>query len=135
MSDPEMMRWFAARRVELDELEKQLAGQMEQVRVERDELAVAERVQARMSEQIALQRAAASPDAARPRQVASAAILLVAHCGPGAGECVLLADYRRILALVRQEGGPAAVRQIGEHLGLPVRTLASSASTTTCRTR
>src|SRR5215813_3885811 len=64
MADPEMLQRLAARRVELDGLEEQLAGQLEQVRIERDELAVAERVWARMSEQIAA--GSAPPPAAGP---------------------------------------------------------------------
>ena len=44
----------------------------------------------------------------------------MAHRSPGASESVLPLDYQRILAFVRQEGGPVAVRHVGEHLGLPV---------------
>lgn len=34
MTDPEMLQRLTARRAELDELEEQLAGQLEQVRIE-----------------------------------------------------------------------------------------------------
>lgn len=44
---------IAARRAELDELEEQLVKQLDQVRDERDELAVAERVWRRMAERFA----------------------------------------------------------------------------------
>lgn len=50
MADPEVLQRIAARRAELDELEEQLAKRLEEVRTERDELAVAERVVNRMSE-------------------------------------------------------------------------------------
>lgn len=52
---------IAARRAELDELEDQLVEQFDQVRAERSELAVDERVWERMVEQRAAERDAASP--------------------------------------------------------------------------
>ncbi|MFE0801333.1 hypothetical protein [Streptomyces sp. NPDC058812] len=42
--DPELLERITARRAELDELEEKLARQLVEVRAERDELAVAERV-------------------------------------------------------------------------------------------
>ncbi len=115
-----MLARLAARRAELDACEEQLTKQLEQVRVERDELVVAERVWARISEQIVAGHAGPPAPGPRPGQVAGAAVLLVAHRGPGVTESSLPADYQRILDLVRQAGGPVAVRQVGEHLGLPV---------------
>ncbi|WP_338106104.1 hypothetical protein [Streptomyces coelicoflavus] len=53
---------MTARRAELDGLEEQLARQPAEVRAERDELAVAEKVLERMSEQLAEERAASAPD-------------------------------------------------------------------------
>ncbi|MDQ1005716.1 ABC-type phosphate transport system auxiliary subunit [Streptomyces sp. V4I23] len=41
MVDPETLERIAARRAELDALEEQLVKQLEEVRAERDELAVA----------------------------------------------------------------------------------------------
>lgn len=38
----------------------------------------------------------------------------------GVGEDALPPDYRRILAIVRGAGGPVAVKQVGEELGLEV---------------
>ncbi|MET9515835.1 hypothetical protein [Streptomyces sp. NPDC002994] len=61
MLDPELLERITARRAELDELEEQLAKQSAEVRDERDELAVAERVLERMSEQLANERASAAP--------------------------------------------------------------------------
>ncbi|MFD4409148.1 hypothetical protein ACFVXW_09970 [Streptomyces sp. NPDC058251] len=43
--DPELLERITARRAELDELEEQVIKQLAEVRAERDELAVAERVQ------------------------------------------------------------------------------------------
>ncbi|MFJ4648295.1 hypothetical protein ACIP6Q_32885 [Streptomyces bobili] len=59
--DPELLVWITARRAELDELEERLTKQLTEVRAERDELAVAERVLERVSEQIADERVSASP--------------------------------------------------------------------------
>ncbi|PWI05271.1 hypothetical protein DIZ27_40170 [Streptomyces sp. NWU339] len=53
MLDPELPERITARRAELDELEKQLAKQPAEVRAERDELTVAERVLERMTEELA----------------------------------------------------------------------------------
>ncbi|MEE1769926.1 hypothetical protein PUR34_17660 [Streptomyces sp. JV185] len=52
MMDPEVLERIAARRAELDGLEERLVKQLSEVRAERDELAVAERVWQRMSEQL-----------------------------------------------------------------------------------
>ncbi|MEU8245205.1 transposase family protein [Nonomuraea sp. NPDC048916] len=59
MMDPEVQERIAARRAELDGLEEQLVKRLAEVRAERDELAVAERVWQRMSEQLADERAQA----------------------------------------------------------------------------
>jgi hypothetical protein len=56
MVKSEIAERIAARRAELDELEEQLVKQLDQVRAERDELAVAERVWQRMAEQLAVNR-------------------------------------------------------------------------------
>lgn len=117
MVESEIAERVAARRVELDVLEDQLVMQLEQVRAERDELAVAERVWQRMAEQFAAETAAAVPAAV---QVAGQAVLLVPHRGPGVGVDALPPDYQRILAIVRGAGGPVAVRHVGQELGLEV---------------
>lgn len=107
--DPELLERITAQRAELDELEEQLAKQLAEVRAERDELAVAERV----SEQLAEERASAAPT---PRQVGGRAVMLIPHRTSG-GEGALPSDYQRVLAAVRQGGGPVMVRQVGETLG------------------
>ncbi|GED88879.1 hypothetical protein [Streptomyces sp. 6-11-2] len=115
MTDPEVLERIAARRAELDGLEEQLAKQLAEVRAERDELAVAERVLQRMTEQIADERAEAGSPIV---QVAGRAVRLVPDRAPGVEDGVLPAEYQRILAAVRQAAGPVATRQIGEVLGL-----------------
>ncbi|MET9410097.1 hypothetical protein ABZX90_30675 [Streptomyces sp. NPDC002935] len=99
MLDPELLERITARRAELDELEEQLAKQLAEVRDERDELAVAERVHERMSEQPADERASAAP---MPVQVGGQALMLVPHRRSGAEEATLPPDCQRILAAARQ---------------------------------
>ncbi|GAB2712282.1 hypothetical protein [Kitasatospora kifunensis] len=117
MVDPEVLERIVTRRAELDEVEEQLAKQLDQVRAERDELAVAERVLQRMTEQIADARATAAPETA---QVGGRKVLLVPHRGECPDESALPGDYRRILSIVRAVGGPVQVRAVGEELGLEV---------------
>ncbi|MGQ4388883.1 hypothetical protein [Streptomyces sp. SAS_270] len=117
MLDPELLERITARRAELDELEEQLAKQLAEVRAERDELAVAERVLDRVSEQLAGERALAAP---APGQVGGRAVMLVPHRTPDAEETVLPPDYQRILAAVRQAAGPIMARQVGEILGVDI---------------
>ncbi|MFD0404093.1 hypothetical protein [Kitasatospora sp. NPDC127116] len=117
MMESEIAERIAARRAELDELEVQLVKQLDQVRAERDELAVAERVWQRMAEQLAVEQAVAAPAAA---QVAGHAVLLVPHRGPGVDADALPPDYQRILAIVRGAGGAVSTKQVGEELGLEV---------------
>ena len=115
MVESEIAERIAARRAELDELEEQLAKQLAEVRTERDELAVAERVWRRMAEQLADEQATAVPVTA---QVAGRPVLLVPHREGGMDETVLPPEYQHILAVVRQAGAPVATRTVGEALGL-----------------
>ncbi|MER6549689.1 hypothetical protein [Streptomyces sp. NPDC001250] len=85
------------------------------MRAERDELAVAERVLQRLSEQVADEQAEARLPVV---QVAGRAVRLIPDRVPGVTEPALPAEYQRILAAVRQATGPVATRQIGEVLGL-----------------
>ncbi|MEV5205766.1 hypothetical protein [Streptomyces sp. NPDC053720] len=61
MVDPEVQEQIAVRRSELDDLEEQLVKQLAEVRAEREDLAAAERVLARMGEQVAAERPATAP--------------------------------------------------------------------------
>ncbi|MEU4896132.1 hypothetical protein AB0B12_25775 [Streptomyces sp. NPDC044780] len=117
MLDPELLKRITARRAELDELEKQLAKQLAEVRAERDELAIAERVLDRVSEQLADERASAAP---APGQVGGQAVMLIPHRTPDAEETMLPPDYQRILAAVRQAAGPVMAREVGEVVGVDV---------------
>ena len=115
--EPELLARITARRAELDELEEQLAKQLTDVRAERDELAVAERVLERMSEQLADERASAAPT---PGQVGGRAVMLIPHRAPDIEETMLPPDYQRILAAVRQAAGPVMARQGGDALRIDV---------------
>ncbi|MFC9133455.1 hypothetical protein ACFT4A_42345 [Streptomyces sp. NPDC057099] len=115
MVDPEVTERISVRRAELDDLEVQLVKQLAEVRAERDDLAAAERVLTRMGEQIAAERAVTAPTVA---QVGGKGVLLIPHRAPEVTETVLPPEYQRILAAVRDAGGPVTVRQVGEAIGL-----------------
>ncbi len=117
MLDPELLERITTRRAELDELEAQLVKQLDAVRAERDELAVAERVFERVSEQLAEERSSARPI---PGQVGGQAVMLIPHREPGADEGMLPSDYQRIIAAVRQAAGPVMAREVGEVVGVDV---------------
>ncbi|MET8113872.1 hypothetical protein [Streptomyces prasinus] len=117
MLDPELLERITARRAELDEREELLAKELAEVRAERDELAVAERVFERVSEQLADERASAAPT---PGQVGGRAVMLIPHRTSGVEETTLPPDYQRILAAVRQAAGPVMARQVGDTLGIDV---------------
>jgi hypothetical protein len=117
MTDAAMLERIAARRAELDVLEEQLAKQLADVRIERDELVVAERVVQRISEQGFGEFATLAPPEA---QVGGRSVLLIPARAVGIGHDALPPDYQRILTIVRDAAGPVTVRQVGEVLGLPV---------------
>ncbi|MFE9679536.1 hypothetical protein ACFYO5_36445 [Streptomyces sp. NPDC006259] len=117
MLDPELLERITTRRAELDELEEQLAKQLIEVRAERDELAVAEKVLERMSEQLAEERAAFAPI---PGQVGGRAVMVIPHRAANVEETMLPPDYQRILSVVRQAADPVKARQVGEVLGVDV---------------
>ncbi|MEU0344633.1 hypothetical protein ABZ092_38280 [Streptomyces bobili] len=117
MLDPELLERITTRRAELDELEEHRAKQLDAVRAERDELAVAERVLERVSEQLAEERSSARPI---PGQVGGRAVMLIPHREPGTDESMLPSDYQRITAAVRQAAGPVMAREVGEVVGVDV---------------
>ncbi|MEU6578964.1 hypothetical protein [Streptomyces sp. NPDC046805] len=106
-------QWITARRSELNSLAEQLTKQLQEVQVERDELAIAERVLNRLAEQA--QAEAVAPVSAK---VAGRAVLLIPHRSDAADEGALPGDYRKILATVREADGPVQVKAVGERLGL-----------------
>ncbi|MFF7415346.1 hypothetical protein [Streptomyces lydicus] len=117
MHGSEILERISGRRAELDGLEEQLAKQLAEVRAERDELAVAEHVLERVSEQLADERASAAP---APGQVGGRTVMLIPYRAPDVEETMLPPDYQRILAAVRQAAGPGMARQVGEMLGVDI---------------
>ncbi|MFD8251557.1 hypothetical protein [Streptomyces werraensis] len=115
--DPERLERITARRAELDEIEGQLAKRLAEVRAERDELAVAESVLERMSEQVANERVSVTP---LPGEVGGRAVMLVPHRTPDMEESKLPPDYQCILSAVRQAAGPVMARQVGDAVGIDV---------------
>ncbi|MDG9728757.1 MULTISPECIES: hypothetical protein [unclassified Streptomyces] len=114
MLDPELLERITARRAELEELEEQLASRLVEVRGERDELAVAERVLERMTGQLAEER---SSDRPMLGQVGGRPVMLIPHREPGVEEDALPWGYQRIIAAVRQAAGPVMAREVGEVVG------------------
>ncbi|MFJ8158736.1 hypothetical protein [Streptomyces sp. NPDC094468] len=113
--NPELLERITARRAELDEREEQLVKELAEVQAERDELAFAERVLERVSEQLANERATAAP---APGKVGGRAVMLIPHRTPVTEATMLPPDYQRILAVVRQAAGPVMARQVGDALGI-----------------
>ncbi|MFJ8187892.1 hypothetical protein [Streptomyces sp. NPDC096105] len=112
-----------ARRSELDALAEELAKRLQEVRAEREELLVAERVLNRLAEADRAEAEAAGVASTAPARVAGRAVLLIPHRGEGLDEAALPGDYRKILAIVRAADGPVQVRTVGEELGLRRRFL------------
>ncbi|MFI5800046.1 hypothetical protein [Streptomyces sp. NPDC051677] len=89
------------------------------MRVERDELVVAERVVQRISEQGFGEYLSLAP-APVQAQVGGQSVLLIPVRAGDIGPEVLSADYRRILAIVREAAGPVKAKEVGAALDLPV---------------
>ncbi|MBR7839751.1 hypothetical protein KDL01_41280 [Actinospica durhamensis] len=117
MTDAQVVGWIAARRAELDVLEDSLARQLAEVRAERDELAVAEKVWARAEAAVA---GDAAPVAAGAL-VGGRSVLLIPHRSPGMGEDALPPEYRKIMGILRATGGPVMAKAVGEKLGIDVK--------------
>lgn len=111
-------QWITARRSELDALAEQLTKQLQEVQVERDELAIAERVLNRLAEQAEQTQADSEAVVPVSAKVAGRAVRLIPHRSDAAGEDTLPGDYRKILTIVREADGPVQVRAVGERLGL-----------------
>jgi hypothetical protein len=111
---------ITACRSELDTLAEELAKRLQEVQAEREELVVAERVLNRLAEQDRAEAEAAAAVAPAPARVAGRAVLLIPHRSENNDEAALPADYRKILAIVREADGPVQVRAVGEELGLEV---------------
>ena len=115
MTESEIAARIAARRTELDELEEGLVKQLAEVRAERDELAVAERVWQRMAEQLADRGRSSRPGNGPSRGPCGAA-----GPAPGGrhGRARASAGVPAYLGRRPPGRGPVATRTVGEALGL-----------------
>ncbi|MEU0744624.1 hypothetical protein [Streptomyces sp. NPDC006134] len=114
---PGLLERVTAWRAELDEIEEQPAKQPAEVRAGRGELAVAEKVLERVSEQTADARVPAAPP---PGQVGGWEVMLIPHRTSEVEEATLPPDCQRVLAAVRQATGPVMARQVRDALGIDV---------------
>ncbi|MGP4009122.1 hypothetical protein [Streptomyces sp. 4N124] len=110
-----MLERIAARRSELDTLEERLVKELEEVRAEREELMVAERVLHRLREQAAQDEETPAPATG---QLADRSVLLVPHRENGLDEEALPADCRRIYGAVRAADEPVMAQDVCRVLGV-----------------
>lgn len=120
MTDAQVAGWIAARRAVLDELEGSLTRQLAEVRAERDELAVAEKVWARAEAAVAGEAVPVAP-VAESTLVGGRSVLLIPHRAPGIGEGALPPEYRKIMEILRAAAGPVMAKAVGEKLGIEVK--------------
>ncbi|MEV6784784.1 hypothetical protein [Streptomyces sp. NPDC051098] len=113
----EVAERVAARRAELDAEEEVLVKRLEEVRSEREELAVAERVWERMRAQLDAEESSSQAVAA---QVGGRGVLLVPTRESGMSVEALPPDYQRLMKIVQDAGGPVRVKDVGAELGLDV---------------
>ncbi|MFI6487251.1 hypothetical protein [Streptomyces sp. NPDC050564] len=125
-----MLERIVARRVELEEQEERRVKQLAEVRVEWDELVVAERVVQRISEQGFGEYLSLAP-APVQAQVGGQSVLLIPVRAGDIGPEVLPADYQRILAIVREAAGPVKVKEVGAALGTGISCTATTHTRTT----
>src|SRR3954470_23375452 len=100
MTDSVLLDRIAARRAELDLLEEELVKRLADVRVERGELMVAERVVQRIREQGFGGDLALAP-APAGAQVGGRSVWLIPTRAAGDGPDALPDDYQRIMAIAR----------------------------------
>ncbi|MFF1361034.1 hypothetical protein [Streptomyces sp. NPDC058297] len=112
----------AALRAKLNEEEELLVKRLAEVRAEREDLEVAERVWERMRRLLDVEEDERQAEPAVPAQVGGRGVLLVPHRGPDTGEDALPTDYQRLMGIVREAAGPVKVKEIGRELGLDIET-------------
>ncbi|WEH43286.1 hypothetical protein [Streptomyces sp. AM 2-1-1] len=100
---------ITARRSELDAPAARLTERLQEVRVEWEELALAELVLNRLAEQAQADAEAVAPVSAK---AAGRAVLLIPHRNDAADGDALPCDHRKILAIVREADGPVQARAV-----------------------
>jgi hypothetical protein len=124
-AEPDVRELITARRAELEVQAEKLSQQLQEVRDELEELAVAERVMRRLAEQLRAEPEQKTPPSAG--QVAGRVVLLVPQRERGVDEAVLPADYQRIMDVVRRAEGPVMVKQVCGELGISLEPARSEA--------
>jgi len=124
-AEPDLRELITARRAELEVQAEKLSQQLQEVRDELEELAVAERVARRLAEQVRTEaERTVTPSAG---QVAGRAVLAVPQRERGMDETVLPTDYQRIMDVVRRADGPVMVKQVCGELGISTEPARSEA--------
>ncbi|MFJ5722982.1 hypothetical protein [Streptomyces sp. NPDC093149] len=95
-----------------------MSQQLQEVRDELEELAVAERVAYRLVGQLHAETERETTPAQAAGQVAGRAVLLVPQRERGMDEAVLPEDCQRIMDVVRRADGPVMVKQVCAELGM-----------------
>jgi hypothetical protein len=124
-AEPDVRELITARRVELEVGAETLSQQLQEVRDELEELAVAERVMRRLAEQLRAEPEQKALPAAG--QVAGRVVVLVPLRERGLDEAVLPADYQRIMDVVRRAQGLVMVKQVCGELGISLEPARSEA--------
>ncbi|WP_406723621.1 hypothetical protein WJ438_01540 [Streptomyces sp. GD-15H] len=124
-AEPDLRELITARRAELEVQAEKLSLQLQEVRDELEELAVAERVARRLAEQVRAEAGSAVTPSAG--QVAGRVVLAVPQRERGMDETVLPADYQRIMDVVRRADGPVMVKQVCTELGISLEPARSEA--------
>lgn len=126
-AEPDLRELITARRAELDLQTEKLSQQLQEVRDELEELAVAERVARRLAEQLHVDTEREAMPSRTAGQVAGRAVLLVPQRERGMDEAALPADYQQIMDVVRRAEGPVMVKQVCAELGIPLEPARSEA--------
>ncbi|WP_437006076.1 hypothetical protein [Streptomyces sp. enrichment culture] len=104
-----------------------MSQQLQEVRDELEELAVAERVARRLAEQLRMETEREATPAQAAGQVTGRAVLLVPQRERGVFEAVLPEDYQRIMDVVRRADAPVMAKQVCGELGISLEPARSEA--------
>jgi hypothetical protein len=126
-AEPDLGELITARRAELEVQAEKLSQQLQEVRDELEELAVAERVARRLAEQLHVETKREATPAQAAGQVAGRAVLLVPQRERGVDEAVLPEDYQRIMDVVRRADASVMVKQVCGELGMSTEPARSEA--------
>ncbi|TPQ21259.1 hypothetical protein [Streptomyces sporangiiformans] len=126
-AEPGLRELITVRRAELEAQAEKLSQQLQEVRDELEELAVAERVARRLVERLHVETEREATLAQAAGQVAGRVVLLVSQRERGMDEAVLPEDYQRIMDVVRRADAPVMVKQVCAELGISTKPARSEA--------